>query len=102
MIQRINILLLILFINFLAFPTIAYCMDIDVNLSGINYSEEEENHVKKNNNSLSEEEVHFIYTHQFYELEKFAACSGKFDKEFNLSIKDPIVQKIPLPPPEQI
>jgi len=102
MIQRINILLLMVFINFMAFPTIAYCMDMDIDISRISLTEEEENHVKKNNNTISEEEVHFLYSHTFYDLSKHTSNTEKFDKEFTSSIKDPIVQKIPLPPPEQV
>lgn len=101
MIQRINILLLIIFINFLAYPTMAYCADMDICYSGINLNEEEENHIKKNN-TVSEEEVHYLNAYHFYNVANYDYGSGKLDRNLNLSIKDPIVQKIPLPPPEQV
>lgn len=109
MLKVFNISTLILFVCFLFAPTIAFALNKDVDTSTFVINEEEETHSKTktkkgNNNNLNEEEEQQVHYHFFNNNQNLIYNPGFSD--LNLisliyTIKDDLVFKIPLPPPEQ-
>lgn len=108
MLKLFNITTLLLFVCFLFAPTITFALNKDVDTFSLIINEEEETHSKNksksNNNTVNEEEEKEI---QYYSFEKFRISLQKTYVFVNGSdlnnnaIKDDLVFKIPLPPPEQ-
>lgn len=105
MLKVFNISTLLLFVCFLFAPTISFALNKDINTASLVLAEEEENHskTKKNNNNLNEEEkeVHYSFVNQFNNILLKNRSTGLKPAITNHSIKDDLVFKIPLPPPEQ-
>ena len=98
-----NITTLVLFVCFLFAPTITFALDQETPYSLILNEEEEVNSKNKSNNTVNEEEEKEV---KYYTFENFKSqidsnsllLSGIDFR--NLHIKDELVFKIPLPPPE--
>jgi len=107
MLKVFNISTLILFVCFLFAPTITFAFNKSVNVSTIAINEEEETHSKTkkgNNNNINEEEEKEVQYHFFHNYHKIASNAVIAYSNLNFSkhtIKDDLVFKIPLPPPEQ-
>lgn len=105
MLKVFNISTLLLFVCFLFAPTITYAFDKDLDTYSLAISEEEETHSKNKtgSNNLNEEEEKEIHYHFFssflYKTAKndFSNASLNFA---NCCVKNYLVFKIPLPPPE--
>lgn len=106
MLKIFNLITLSFFLCFLFAPTLSFALNKDLNTAMIIVAEEEENHskTKSPNNNLSEEEekeVHYNFSNPF---ENILTKNGLWSNELiccNHTIKDNLVFKIPLPPPEQ-
>lgn len=83
-------------------PTISSVLDIDLPISGLTMSEEEESHSsnKKNNPISEEEDLKYLslYFTPFFNSE--SNYMNEFLMETIHSINDDLVLKIPSPPPE--
>ncbi len=107
MLKIFNISTLILFVCFLFAPTITYAFNADVDTYSLIINEEEETHSKQksksNNNTVNEEEEKEVHYYTFQNFKNYLAqkpifvASSNFD---NSTLKDDLVFKIPLPPPE--
>lgn len=108
MFKFFNITTLLLFVCFLFAPTITYALNSDVDTYSLIVNEEEETHTKSKskttNNNINEEEEKEVQYHFFNNFCKLAQKAVIVVKNLNISkhdIKDDLVFKIPLPPPEQ-
>ncbi|WLD23133.1 hypothetical protein NU10_10500 [Flavobacterium dauae] len=107
MLKVFNISTLILFVCFLFAPTITFALNKDINPSVFAINEEEETHSKTkkgNNNNINEEEEKEVQYHFFHNYHKIVSNAVIAYLNLNFSkhaIKDDLVFKIPLPPPEQ-
>lgn len=100
-IKFINIFFLVIFISFIALPTVAFAADADVSLTTMNMAEEEENH-KKPSNNFNEEEVKYFHDFSFDGLFLSVQNNNTSDLIVKLFLKKDLVSKIPLPPPERV
>ena len=107
MLKIFNISTLLLFVCFLFAPTITYALNKDVVNSSLIINEEEEVPTKtksKANNNINEEEEKEVQYHFFHNYHKIVSNAVIVNSNLNFSkhtIKDDLVFKIPLPPPEQ-
>lgn len=107
MLKIFNITTLLLFVCFLFAPTITYALNKDVKTYSLIINEEEETHSKtksKSNNNINEEEEKEVQYHFFLNLKYSSAKITLANKNLNSlkhTLKDDLVFKIPLPPPEQ-
>ena len=107
MLKTFNILTLFLFVCFLFAPTVSYALGKDINTYSLILNEEEETHSKtknKANNNINEEEEKEVQYHFFNNFNKLLSNNSLILLSLiylNDSIKDDLVFKIPLPPPEQ-
>lgn len=108
MLKIFNITTLLLFVCFLFAPTITYALNKDVVNSSLIINEEEEvptkTKSKASNNNINEEEekeVQYHFFNNFNRLIRNTAIASSNLTFLNHSIKDDLVFKIPLPPPEQ-
>ncbi|SFN74225.1 hypothetical protein SAMN05421741_11011 [Paenimyroides ummariense] len=108
MLKIFNISTLLLFVCFLFAPTITYALNKDVVNSSLIINEEEEvptkTKSKANNNNINEEEEKEVHYHFFLNCHKIVSNAVIANSNLNFSkhtIKDNLVFKIPLPPPEQ-
>lgn len=108
MLKIFNITTLLLFVCFLFAPTITYALNKDTVNSSLIINEEEEvptkTKSKASNNNINEEEEKEVQYHFFHNFNKLVTNSSIAFKNLNIlkhSIKDDLVFKIPLPPPEQ-
>ena len=101
MVKAINILLLFVFMSFMSAPTISAVLDMNLPVSGLSISEEEETHSsnKKNNPISEEEELKYLsgFFTPFFNTE--SNYVNQFGIETIHSINDDLVLKIPSPPP---
>lgn len=108
MLKIFNITTLLLFVCFLFAPTITYALNKDVVNSSLVINEEEEvptkTKSKASNNNINEEEEKEVQYHFFNNCHKIVSNTAIANSNrilLNHSIKDDLVFKIPLPPPEQ-
>lgn|SRR5690606_30155202 len=108
MLKIFNITTLLLFVCFLFAPTITYALNKDVVNSSLAINEEEEvptkTKSKASNNNINEEEEKEVQYHFFNNCHKIVSNASIANSNLillNHSIKDDLVFKIPLPPPEQ-
>lgn len=106
MFKIFNISTLILFVCFLFAPTISYALNSDVDTYSLIINEEEETHSKnksKSNNTVNEEEEKEIQ-YQFFNSSIYKTSKNLLSDAglnfLNCCIKNYLVFKIPLPPPE--
>jgi len=106
MLKILNIATLFIFVSFLITPTITFAFNIDTEAHTLILNEEEETHskTKSSNNNLNEEEEKEVnyYFSQFFKISTSKKnTTNKNLVNFKNTIKDDLVFKIPLPPPEQ-
>lgn len=98
----LSVVVLFFFVNFIALPTLAIAMDMDLITTSIAMAEEEKNP----NNNLQEEEVHNKYKFSdllksSYSLDDNGRCALKKGfLHFNEDLPSFQLTKIPSPPPE--
>ncbi len=109
MLKVFNISTLLLFVCFLFAPTITYALNKDVETHTLILNEEEETHTKTksktNNNNINEEEENEVQNHFSNHLKYSSSKKNLANRNLNSlkhTIKDDLVFKIPLPPPEQL
>lgn len=109
MLKTFNIATLLLFVCFLFAPTITFALNKDVKIYSLILNEEEETHSKTksktSNNNINEEEekeVQYHFSNNIKCLSSKKAFANKNLNSLKHTIKDDLVFKIPLPPPEQL
>lgn len=107
MLKIFNISTLLLFVCFLFAPTITFALKKDVKSYSLILNEEEETHSKgksKCNNTVNEEEHKEIAYNSFANFRIYLHMKPGYVDGSNIihRIKDDLVFKIPLPPPEQL
>jgi len=107
MLKIFNISTLLLFVCFLFAPTITFALKKDVKNYSLILNEEEETHSKgksKCNNTVNEEEHKEIPYYSFANFRIYLHMKPGYVDGSNIvhRIKDDLVFKIPLPPPEQL
>lgn len=105
MLKILNITTLVLFVCFLIAPTVSFAFNKDIDTYSLILNEEEESHskTKSQNNNFSEEEEKEVQYHFFHNLKYLSTKITQANKNLNSlkhTIKDDLVFKIPLPPPE--
>src|SRR5690606_34799960 len=104
MLKVFNISTLILFVCFLFAPTVTFAFKSDVSYSMI-LNEEEEINSKNKTNNLNEEEEKEVHYYTFSNFKNYLLYNPYSSQNADFSknaIKDHLVFKIPLPPPEQL
>lgn len=109
MLKIFNITTLLLFVCFLFAPTATFALNKNADIHSVVINEEEEvpSEIKSKagNNNINEEEEKEVQYHFFHKFSKLSRKPIVASKNLNLiknAIKDDLVFKIPLPPPEQI
>lgn len=107
MLKTFNIITLLLFVCFLFAPTITFALNKDVNTSSLVLNEEEthsKTKSKTSNNNINEEEEKEVQYHFFNNFKNLTSNNAvvRLNRiSLKYTIKDDLVFKIPLPPPEQ-